>query len=208
MLKAPGAASKSNENLSLNNHATSKPSSSASVGKTKIVPPSNPRRSLNVSSRKSLGLNTSALPNSTKAAPRESSKETEPVVRKGPSTRLSLVKPGSIAKPGLKAQQSTESRTRPGPMKALPTTSNIPDKQLTGKNNNVLLHCLSNCPSGVKRIHVPAFLQVTNIPVKLLCNVINMISIKLFRFSIQCNMSYGATAKAGAAKSNLIKLKT
>nr|XP_022298214.1 G2 and S phase-expressed protein 1-like isoform X2 [Crassostrea virginica] len=133
MLKAPGAASKSNENLSLNNHATSKPSSSASVGKTKIVPPSNPRRSLNVSSRKSLGLNTSALPNSTKAAPRESSKETEPVVRKGPSTRLSLVKPGSIAKPGLKAQQSTESRTRPGPMKALPTTSNIPDKQLTGK---------------------------------------------------------------------------
>lgn len=50
--------------------------------------------------------------------------------RKGPTTRLSLVKPGSIQKPVVKAQQQplTDSRSRTGPLKALPITSNIPDK--------------------------------------------------------------------------------
>ncbi|XP_011436803.3 G2 and S phase-expressed protein 1 isoform X1 [Magallana gigas] len=132
MLKPPGA-NKSNENLSTSINSASKTTSSTSVS-TKIVPPAKSRRSLNTSSRKSIGLNTSGIPNSCKPAGNITSKETEGLNRKGPTTRLSLVKPGTIQKPVIKAQQqTTESKGRTGPLKALPITSNIPEKAGTVK---------------------------------------------------------------------------
>lgn len=134
MLKPPGA-NKSNENLSTSINSASKTTSSTSVS-TKIVPPAKSRRSLNTSSRKSLGLNTSGIPNSCKPAGNITSKETENLNRKGPTTRLSLVKPGTIQKPVIKAQQqTTESKGRTGPLKALPITSNIPEKAGTGEGD-------------------------------------------------------------------------
>lgn len=132
MLKPPGA-NKSNENLSTSINSASKTTSNTSVS-TKIVPPAKSRRSLNTSSRKSLGLNTSGIPNSCKPAGNITSKETENLNRKGPTTRLSLVKPGTIQKPVIKAQQqTTESKGRTGPLKAIPITSNIPEKAGTGE---------------------------------------------------------------------------
>lgn len=132
MLKPPGA-NKSNENLSTSINSASKATSSTSVS-TKIVPPAKSRRSLNTSSRKSIGLNTSGIPNSSKPAGNITSKEAENLNRKGPTTRLSLVKPGSIQKPVTRAQQqTTESKSRTGPLKALPITSNIPEKTGTVK---------------------------------------------------------------------------
>ncbi|XP_061187671.1 G2 and S phase-expressed protein 1-like isoform X1 [Saccostrea echinata] len=130
MLKPPGAASKSNENLSTSINSTTK-TATASLEKSKIVPPSKSRRSLNPSSRKSLGLNTSGIPNNTTSSSisnmKENSKDVDGPVKKGPTTRLSLMKPGGIQKPALKSQ-ITETKSKTGPLKALPNTSNIPDK--------------------------------------------------------------------------------
>lgn len=137
MLKPPGA-NKSNENLSTSINSASKATSSTSIS-TKIVPPAKSRRSLNTSSRKSIGLNTSGIPNSSKPAGNITSKEAENLNRKGPTTRLSLVKPGSIQKPVTKAQQqTTESKSRTGPLKALPITSNIPEKTGTGEGESLM----------------------------------------------------------------------
>ncbi|XP_062590183.1 G2 and S phase-expressed protein 1-like isoform X2 [Saccostrea cucullata] len=130
MLKPPGAASKSNENLSTSINSATK-TASASMEKSEIVPPSKSRRSLNPSSRKSLGLNTSGIPSSAASSSvsntKENRKDVDGTIKKGPTTRLSLMKPGGIQKPALKSQV-TETKNKTGPLKALPNTSNIPDK--------------------------------------------------------------------------------
>jgi hypothetical protein len=64
---------------------------------------------------------------------KQTSKETTVEPRKGPSTKLSLIKPGSIQKPAIKSQ-TTEVKSKVGPLKALPNSSNVIDRMEKGKH--------------------------------------------------------------------------
>ncbi|XP_055999903.1 G2 and S phase-expressed protein 1-like isoform X2 [Ostrea edulis] len=146
MLKPPGAASKSNENLTTVSNKSITKTASVSVGKSKAIPTSNARRSLNTSNRKSLGLNTTGIPKSMKPSSitniKQNSKEATVEPRKGPSTRLSLMKPSSIQKPAIKSQ-TTEVKSKVGPLKALPNSSNVSGKMEKAKpalNKQMLLN--------------------------------------------------------------------